>query len=89
MKIRITQTGTREFTDVFEFDMNDEEYAELKRSLKDDDRTISEVQEHDLYDLGFELNNDTLVDSHLGDITHDDIEIQVIRTKKKVLEAAV
>ena len=88
MKIRITQTGTREFTDVFEFDMNDEEYAELKRSLKDDDRTISEVQEHDLYDLGFELNNDTLVDSQLGDITHDDIEIQVIRTKKKVLEAA-
>jgi hypothetical protein len=87
MKIRITQTGTREFTDVFEFDMSAEEYAELKRSLKDDDRTISEVQEHDLYDLGFELNNDTLVDSQLGDITQDDIEVEVIRTKKKVLEA--
>jgi predicted PurR-regulated permease PerM len=65
-----------------------EEYAELKRNLKDDDRTISEVQEHDLYDLGFELDNDTLVDSQLGDITQDDIEIEVIRTKKKMKEAA-
>jgi len=88
MKIRITQTGTREFTDVFEFDMSTEEYAELKRSLKDDDRTISEVQEHDLYDLGFELDNDTLVHSEQGDITHDDIEIEVIRTKKKITETA-
>jgi len=88
MIIRITQTGTREFTDVFEFDMSTEEYAELKRSLKDDDRTISEVQEHDLYDLGFELDNDTLVHSEQGDITHDDIEIEVIRTKKKITETA-
>lgn len=88
MKIRITQTGTREFTDVFEFDMSAEEYAELKRSLKDDDRTISEVQEHDLYDLGFELDNDTLVHSEQGNITHDDIEIEVIRTKKKIAETA-
>ena len=53
MRIRIIQTGTREFRDV--------------------------------YDLGFELN--TPVKTELGEIVEDEAEVELVRTKKKVLEA--
>jgi hypothetical protein len=88
MKIRIIQTGTREFRDVYEFDMTAEEYAKLKQNLRDDDRSLSEAQEHDLYDLGFELDITTLVDTQDGDIVEDEVEIEFVRTRKKVSEAA-
>ena len=88
MKIRIIQTGTREFRDVYEFDMTAEEYAELKQNLRDDDRCLAEAQEHDLYELGFELDLTTLVDTQDGDIVEDEVEIELVRTRKKVLEAA-
>ena len=86
MKIRITQTGLREFTDVYEFNLTDEQYAELKQNLKDSDRCLSEIDEQDVYDLGFEL--ETPVQSELGDIVEDSVEVEIVKTKKKVLEAA-
>jgi hypothetical protein len=86
MKIRITQTGLKEFTDVYEFELTDEQYAELKQNLKDNDRTLTDIEESDVYDLGFEL--DTPVKTELGDIVEDECEAELIRTKKKVLEAA-
>ena len=89
MKIRIIQTGTREFRDVYEFDMTAEEYATLKQNLRDDDRCLDEAQEHDLYDLGFELDLNTRVDFEDGEIVEDEIEIEFVRTRKKVLETAV
>jgi len=85
MKIRITQTGLREFTDVYEFDLTDEQYAELKQNLRSEGRTLSDFYESDAYDLGFELTNP--VESELGDIVEDSAEAEVIRTKKKVLES--
>jgi len=85
MKIRITQTGLREFTDVYEFDLTDEQYAELKQNLHSEGRTLSDFYESDAYDLGFELTNP--VESELGDIVEDSAEAEVIRTKKKVLES--
>ena len=86
MKIRIIQTGTREFRDVYEFDLTDEQYAELKQNLKDDDRTLTDIEESDVYDLGFEL--DIPVETELGDIVEDEAEVEFVRTKKKVKEAA-
>ena len=88
MKIRIIQTGTREFRDVYEFDLTPEEYTTLKQNLRDDDRSLSEAQEHDLYELGFELDLTTLVDTQDGDIVEDEVEIELVRTRKKVLETA-
>lgn len=85
MKIRITQTGLREFVDVYEFDLTDDQYAELKQNLKDTDRTLCEIEEQDAYDLGFELADPA--QSELGDIVEDSAEIELIRTKKPVLEA--
>jgi hypothetical protein len=86
MKIRITQTGSREFTDVYEFDLTDEQYRELKQNLRDQDKTLGDIDEQDAYDLGFEL--DTPVESELGDIVEDEVEVELVKTKKKVLEAA-
>jgi hypothetical protein len=86
MKIRITQTGTREFRDVYEFDLTDEQYAELKQNLRREGRTLSEFYESDAYDLGFELTDP--VESELGDMVEDSAEAELIRTKKKVKEAA-
>jgi len=86
MKIRITQTGLREFTDVYEFDLTDEQYLELKQNLRIEGRTLSEFYESDAYDLGFELTDP--VESELGDIVEDSAEAELIRTKKKVLETA-
>jgi len=86
MKIRIIQTGTREFRDVYEFDLTDEQYAELKQNLKDDDRTLTDIEESDAYDLGFELTDP--VETELGDIVEDEAEVEFVRTKKKVKEAA-
>jgi hypothetical protein len=86
MKIRIIQTGTREFRDVYEFDLTDEQYAELKQNLKDDDRTLTDIEESDVYDLGFELTDP--VETELGDIVEDEAEVEFVRTKKKVKEAA-
>ena len=86
MKIRIIQTGTREFRDVYEFDLTPEEYTTLKQNLRDSDRTLADIEESDVYDLGFEL--DTPVETELGDIVEDEAEVELIRTKKKVLEAA-
>ena len=86
MKIRITQSGLREFTDVYEFDLTDQQYLELKQNLRDSERTLSQIDEQDAYDLGFEL--DTAVHSELGDITDDSVEVEIVKTKKKVLEAA-
>lgn len=86
MKIRIIQTGTREFRDVYEFDLTDQQYAELKQNLKDDVRTLTDIEESDVYDLGFELDNP--VETELGDIVEDEAEVELVRTKKKVKEAA-
>jgi hypothetical protein len=86
MKIRITQTGLREFTDVYEFNLTDEQYSELKQNLRSEGRTLSEFYESDAYDLGFELTDP--VESELGDIVEDSAEAELIRTKKKVLETA-
>jgi hypothetical protein len=86
MKIRITQTGLREFTDVYEFNLTDEQYSELKQNLRSEGRTLSDFYESDAYDLGFELTDP--VESELGDIVEDSAEAELIRTKKKVLEAA-
>jgi len=86
MKIRIIQTGTREFRDVYEFDLTDEQYAELKQNLRDDDRTLTDIEESDAYDLGFELTDP--VETELGDIVEDEAEVELVRTKKKVKEAA-
>jgi hypothetical protein len=86
MKIRITQTGLREFTDVYEFELTDEQYAELKQNLRSEGRTLSEFYESDAYDLGLELTDP--VESELGDIVEDSAEAELIRTRKKVLEAA-
>jgi hypothetical protein len=86
MKIRITQTGLREFTDVYEFDLTDEQYSELRQNLKDTDRTLNDIEESDAYDLGFELIDP--VESELGDIVEDSVEVDLVRTKKKILEAA-
>jgi hypothetical protein len=86
MKIRIIQTGLREFRDVYEFDLSDEQYAELKQNLQDQDKTISDIDEQDVYDLGFEL--DTPVETETGDIIEDVVEVELVRTKQKVLEAA-
>jgi len=85
MKIRITQTGLREFTDVYEFDLTDEQYAELRQNLKDTDRTLNDIEESDAYDLGFELTDP--VESELGDMVEDSVEVDLVRTKKKILEA--
>jgi hypothetical protein len=86
MKIRIIQTGTREFRDVYEFDLTDQQYSELKQNLKDTDRTLADIEESDAYDLGFELIDP--VETELGDIVEDSAEAELIRTKKKVLEVA-
>ena len=86
MKIRIIQTGTREFRDVYEFDLTDEQYLELKQNLRNQDKTLSEIDEQDAYDLGFELV--TPVESELSDIVEDEAEVELVKTKKKVLEAA-
>ena len=86
MKIRITQTGLREFTDVYEFDLTDEQYCELKQNLRSEGRTLSDFYESDAYDLGLELTDP--VESELGDIVEDSAEAELIKTKKKVLEAA-
>jgi hypothetical protein len=86
MKIRIIQTGTREFRDVYEFDLTDEKYSELKQNLRSEGRTLADFYESDAYDLGFEL--ETPVESELGDIVEDSAEAELIRTKKKVLEVA-
>jgi|688.fasta_scaffold2049274_2 hypothetical protein len=88
MKFRIIQTGTREFRDVYEFDLTPEEYTTLKQNLRDDDRCLAEVQEHDLYELDFELDHNTLVDTQDGQIVEDQIEIELVRTRKKVLDTA-
>jgi hypothetical protein len=85
MKIRITQTGVREFTDVYEFDLTDEQYSELKQNLRSEGRTLSDFYESDAYDLGFELTDP--VESELGDIVEDSAEAELIRTPKKILEA--
>jgi hypothetical protein len=84
MKIRITQTGLREFRDVYEFNLTDEQYAELKQNLRNEGRTLADFYESDAYDLGFEL--DTPVETELGDIVEDEAEAELIRTKKKVVE---
>jgi hypothetical protein len=86
MKIRITQTGLREFTDVYEFDLNWVHWEELKRNLRESDRTLNDIEESDAYDLGFELTDP--VESELGDIVEDSAETEFVRTKKKMLEAA-
>ena len=86
MKIRITQTGLREFTDVYEFDLTDEQYAELRQNLKDTGRTLNDIEESDAYDLGFELTDP--VETELGDMVEDSVEVDLVRTKKKTLEAA-
>ena len=86
MKIRITQTGVREFTDVYEFELTDEQYRELRQNLKDTDRTLNDIEESDAYDLGFELTDP--VETELGDMLEDSVEVDLIRTPKKVLEAA-
>jgi len=86
MKIRITQTGVREFTDVYEFDLTDEQYRELKQNLRTDGRTLSEIDEQDAYALGFELLEP--VESELGDMLEDSVEVDFVRTKRKVVEAA-
>jgi hypothetical protein len=85
MKIRITQTGLREFTDVYEFELTDEQYRDLKQDLRDDGRTLSEIDEQDAYNMGFELFDP--VESDLGDIVEDSAEVELVRTPKKVLEA--
>ena len=85
MRIRIIQTGTREFRDVYEFDLTEEQLVELKQNLKDSDRTLTDIEESDVYDLGFELN--TPVKTELGEIVEDEAEVELVRTKKKVLEA--
>lgn len=86
MKIRITQTGLREFTDVYEFDLTDEQYRELKHNLRDTGRTLADLEESDAYDLGFELVDP--VESELGDIVEDSAETELIRTSPPVKEAA-
>jgi hypothetical protein len=47
---------------------------------------LSEFYESDAYDLGFELTDP--VESELGDMVEDSAEAELIRTKKKVKEAA-
>jgi hypothetical protein len=84
MKIRITQTGLREFRDVYEFNLTDKQYAELKQNLRNEGRTLADFYESDAYDLGFELT--TPVETELGDIVEDEAEAELIRTRKKVLE---
>ena len=88
MKIRITQSGIQEFRDVYEFNLTDEQYAELKQTLKDDGRTLADIGEQDVYDLGFELANPVESLNGSGEILEDEVEVEVIRTKKKVLETA-
>ena len=69
----------------YEFELTDEQYAELKQNLRSEGRTLSEFYESDAYDLGFELTDP--VESELGDIVEDSAEAELIRTKNKVLKA--
>jgi hypothetical protein len=84
MKIRIIQTGLREFRDVYEYDLTHEQYALLKQNLKQTGRTLSEIEDTDAYELGFDLSDP--VESEQGDILDDQTEIELVRTKKNVLE---
>lgn len=75
MKITITQTGTRRFTDVYEFNLDAYQVRELAKICEEDDRTLADVYEGDLYELGFQLYDP--ITSEDGEMLDDEIELVV------------
>jgi hypothetical protein len=83
MKIRITQSGIQEFRDVYEFTLTKEQVSELRQNLKLDGRTLKDLNEQDIYDLGFELVDPVETLNGSGEIIEDQVDVSVVKTTKK------
>jgi len=83
MKIRITQSGIQEFRDVYEFTLTKEQVSELRQNLKLDGRSLKDLNEQDIYDLGFELVDPVETLNGSGEIIEDQVDVSVVKTTKK------